>query len=88
VINSTVGLQALERRVPLLVLGDALYKQPEFTFMGDIDAFWEERRKPEPVATRAFLTQVKHLTQAPASIYALRDEKLCWSRDAALTSRT
>jgi capsular polysaccharide export protein len=78
VINSTVGLQALERRVPLIVLGDALYKHPEFTFTGDIDAFWEERRKPDPDATRAFLAQVKHLTQAPASVYALREEKLGW----------
>jgi capsular polysaccharide export protein len=78
VINSTVGLQALERRVPLIVLGDALYKRPEFTFMGDIDAFWEERSRPDPDATRAFLAQVKHLTQAPASVYALREEELGW----------
>jgi capsular polysaccharide export protein len=60
------------------VLGDALYKRPEFTFMGDIDAFWEERSRPDPDATRAFLAQVKHLTQAPASVYALREEELGW----------
>jgi capsular polysaccharide export protein len=84
VINSTVGLQALERHVPVIALGDALYKQPEFTFMGDIDAFWHERRKPDLDATRAFLAQVKHLTQAPASIYALRDQALGWAPGATL----
>jgi capsular polysaccharide export protein len=78
VINSTVGLQALERGVPLIVLGEALYKQPAFTFTGDLDAFWHERQKPDPVITRAFLSQVKNLTQAPASVYAFRHESLGW----------
>jgi len=78
VINSTVGLQALERGVPLIVLGDALYKQPAFTFSGDLDAFWQERQKPDRAVTNAFLAQVKNLTQAPASVYALRNESLGW----------
>jgi capsular polysaccharide export protein len=78
VINSTVGLQALERGVPLIVLGDALYKQPQFTFMGGLDAFWRERKKPDPVLTGTFLSQLKQLTQAPASVYALRREMLMW----------
>jgi capsular polysaccharide export protein len=78
VINSTVGMQALERGVPLTVLGDALYKQPRLTFMGHLDQFWTDREKPPRLATGAFLAQVKNLTQAPASIYALRDEPLGW----------
>lgn len=77
-INSTVGLQALERGSPLVVLGDAPYKQAAFTFMGDLDDFWHERQRPESVATGRFLAQVKNLTQAPASVYALRDEPLPW----------
>jgi capsular polysaccharide export protein len=78
VINSTVGLQALERGVPLVVLGDALYKQPQLTFTGELDAFWRECRKPDPAVTQAFLAEVKQLTQAPASVYALRSEALAW----------
>lgn len=38
-INSTVGLQALERGAPLIALGDALYKQPHLTFMGELNQF-------------------------------------------------
>lgn len=79
VINSTVGLQALERGAPLIVLGDALYKQPALTFAGGLDAFWEGRARPEPVRTGRFLAQVKNLTQAPASVYAWRRDPLCWA---------
>jgi capsular polysaccharide export protein len=79
VINSTVGLQALERGVPLIVLGDAPYKQPEFTFMGELDDFWRQRQPPDEEVTGRFLAQVKNLTQAPASVYALRSEPLAWT---------
>jgi capsular polysaccharide export protein len=78
VINSTVGLQALERGVPLIAMGDSLYKRHEFTFMGELDDFWTRRLRPDPVVTSAFLAQVKNLTQAPASVYALRTEPLNW----------
>lgn len=77
-INSTVGLQALERGAPLMVLGDALYKQPQLTFAGDLDAFWNDARPPERAGTMAFLAQMKNLTQAPVSVYALRDEPIRW----------
>ena len=79
VINSTVGLQALERGVPLIALGEALYRQPEFTFTGALDDFWDKRLPPDAAVTAAFLAQIKNLTQAPASVYALRKEKLRWT---------
>lgn len=78
-INSTVGLQALERGSPLIVLGDSPYKRPALTFAGPLDAFWNERRSPDPEAAGRFLAQVKNLTQAPASVYALRSEPLLWA---------
>jgi capsular polysaccharide export protein len=78
VINSTVGLQALERGVPLMVLGEALYRLPTLTFTGELDRFWQERQLPDPGLAAAFLAQVKHLTQMPASVYALRRERLGW----------
>lgn len=77
-INSTVGLQALERGAPLIALGDAPYKQPAFTFTGDLDSFWDQCKRPDRDAAGAFLAQVKHLTQMPASVYALRSEPLAW----------
>jgi capsular polysaccharide export protein len=84
VINSTVGVQALERGVPLIVLGDAPYKRPAFTFTGGLDKFWHDRGRPDAAVTGAFLAQVKHLTQMPASVYALRSEPLAWGSDPHL----
>ncbi len=77
-INSTVGLQALERGAPLMALGEALYRQPHLTFTGELDAFWHSARPADRAETAAFLAQIKNLTQAPASVYALRDEPLQW----------
>lgn len=77
-INSTVGLQALERGAPLMVLGDALYKQPQLSFMGELDQFWQQAKPASPEITAHFLAQMKNLTQAPASVYAFRYEPLLW----------
>jgi capsular polysaccharide export protein len=77
-INSTVGLQALERGAPLMVLGEALYKHPQLTFMGELDDFWHHARPADKAATVAFLAQMKNLTQASVSLYALRNEPISW----------
>jgi capsular polysaccharide export protein len=77
-INSTVGLQALERGAPLMVMGDALYKQAHLTFMGELDQFWQQAHPPCPQETASFLAQMKNLTQSPTSVYALRSEPICW----------
>jgi len=77
-INSTVGLQALERGAPLMVLGEALYKQPQLSFMGELDEFWQQARPACPAETQQFLAQMKNLTQAPVSVYALRSEPIRW----------
>jgi capsular polysaccharide export protein len=78
-INSTVGLQALERGVPLMVMGDALYDQPKLTFQGELDQFWVDRQPPDPEMSKLFLAQLKNLTQVPVSLYALASEPLGWS---------
>jgi capsular polysaccharide export protein len=78
-INSTVGLQALERGVPLMVMGDALYDQPKLTFQGQLDDFWVNRQPPDPEMSKLFLAQLKNLTQVPASLYARASEPLSWS---------
>ena len=80
-INSTVGLQALERGAPLMVLGEALYKQTQLSFMGELDEFWQQARPACPAETQRFLAQMKNLTQAPVSVYALRSEPIAWPHD-------
>ena len=81
VINSTVGLQALERGAPLMVLGEALYKQPQLTFTGELDEFWQQARPACPAETQRFLAQMKNLTQAPVSVYAMRNEPIAWPHE-------
>lgn len=78
VINSTVGLQTLQMRKPLLVMGDALYKQPGVTFCGSLDQFWTEYHPPAEPATRELVAQIIHLTQAPCNVYGLASEPLLW----------
>jgi capsular polysaccharide export protein len=77
-INSTVGLQALERGAPLIVLGDAVYKQPGLVHPGTLNDFWQHPKPPEPQRTAFFLAQIKNLTQMPCSVYAQRNEPLGW----------
>jgi capsular polysaccharide export protein len=77
-INSTVGFQALERSAPLMVMGEAIYKQPHLTHNGTLDDFWATPVRPDHAAVESFLLQVKNLTQVPASVYANADEPLNW----------
>jgi capsular polysaccharide export protein len=69
-INSTVGLQALQRGRPVKVLGQALYDLPGVTAQATLDEFWARPQEPDPELRRHFLQQFKHLTQVPCSIYA------------------
>lgn len=79
VINSTVGLQALERGAPLAVLGDSFYRRPGLAAAGDLDTFWTRRAPAHPEVAAAFLRQLKALTQAPASIYAPAEAPIAWA---------
>ena len=72
------GLQALERNAPLMVMGEAIYKQPHLTHNGSLDDFWVRPVRPDRAAVEFFLLQVKNLTQAPASVYANFEEPLNW----------
>jgi len=42
VINSSVGLQAIDHGKPTAVLGKAIYKFPEIAWTGPLNHFWEE----------------------------------------------
>lgn len=79
VINSTVGIQALARSIPLKALGDALYDVPGVTSQQPLDDFWRSPERGEVVTVKAFLDQLRNLTQVPLSAYAWRGEPLGWS---------
>ena len=78
VINSTVGLQALARKRPLKVMGDALYALPGLVYQGPLDSFWNSRPRPDAEMVRNFIDQLLHLTQVPCHVYGLRHSSLNW----------
>lgn len=79
VINSTVGLQALVRHKPLMVLGDALYDQPGVSYQGQLDDFWADCPSPHAEHVDRFLQSLIALTQAPCNVYGLANEPLLWT---------
>ncbi|TXL75687.1 capsular biosynthesis protein [Vineibacter terrae] len=46
-VNSTVGLFALQHGCPLKVMGSAIFDVPGMTFQGSLDAFWSEAAPPD-----------------------------------------
>lgn len=77
-INSTVGLQAMELGAPLMVMGDAMYDRPALTHSGDLASFWHGATAGVPELRRAFLLQMKNLTQMPCSVYEMPSCPLHW----------
>jgi capsular polysaccharide export protein len=63
-INSTVGLQALQLGIPVLALGIAIYDIPGLTHHTGIAAFWT---KPEPV-DRSLVASLERLLAATIQI--------------------
>ena len=48
VVNSTVGLSAVQRNVPVFAEGDCVYKISEITYQGEMDDFWGIAHAFEP----------------------------------------
>lgn len=71
VVNSTTGLQALQKGVPVKVLGEAIFDMKGLCFSGELEAFWH--RAPQSAPSRVLLQQfVRYLilrTQLNASFY-------------------
>lgn len=72
VVNSTVGLSALQHGVPTKVCGVALYDLPGLTFGGPLDAFWNAARvvfKPDKELFSRFRGHLMARTQLNGSFY-------------------
>jgi len=54
-VNSTVGLFALQRGCPLKVMGNAIFEVPGMTFQGPLDAFWTRPTPPDMDLVRDFV---------------------------------
>jgi capsular polysaccharide export protein len=72
VVNSTVGLMALERGRPLQTLGTAVFDLPGLSFQGGLDRFWAEGEPPRPELLEAFRRVVVARTQLRGSFFSLK----------------
>lgn len=55
VVNSTVGLHALQAGCPVKTLGIAVYDMPGLTHQGGLDGFWRAPQSPDTALVEAFV---------------------------------
>ena len=71
VINSTVGMSALQHGTAVVTLGRAIYDRPGLTYQGTLESFWLQAHEHAPDAHlfQAFRSHVIALTQLNGSFY-------------------
>jgi len=62
-VNSTAGLSAIEKGLPTLTLGTAIYDMAGLTHQRGLDTFWTAPQKPDPSLYQAFRRVVIERTQ-------------------------
>ena len=69
VVNSTVGLTAIEVGRPTIALGTSIYDIPGLSYQSGIDRFWTELTPPDPELYAAFRKLVIHRTQVNGGFF-------------------
>lgn len=70
VVNSTSGLSAIHREVPVKVLGNAIFNIPGLAYQGSLDSFWIEGTKPDMELFGAFRRVVLARAQVNGSFFS------------------
>ncbi len=78
-VNSTVGLSALERNVPVVALGKTIYDMEGLTCQGGLDRFWSDPAAPDPVLFQDFRRVVLHHSQINGGFYSHRGIRMAVS---------
>lgn len=80
VINSTSGFSALHHNVPLLVLGEAVYRHASIATIGDsahaISEFFKLRSAKDQKTVKKFIETVKACALLPGDFYILQGRQL------------
>lgn len=71
-INSTAGLQAIQRGTPVKVLGVAIYDIEGLTHRGPLDHFWRNPTKPDPELSAAFHRLIETAIHVRGNFYSLK----------------
>lgn len=69
-VNSTVGMYALECGRATIALGQAIYDLPGLTHQGDLDGFWAAPQPPEEAMVADFRRVVLHSTQVNGGFFS------------------
>ena len=62
-VNSTGGLSAITRGLPVKCCGNAIFDMPGLTFQGTMDRFWQEAQPPNDQITKAFVAYLQAHSQ-------------------------
>ena len=80
VINSTSVFSALHHDIPVLVLGEAVFRHPEIVTLGeteaDIAAFFKVRHAKPKAQIDAFIAAIKAQSLLPGDFYVSRGRKI------------
>ena len=68
-INSTVGMHAIQRLRPTKVLGLAMFDIPGLTHQGSLDDFWSTAELPDPELRDCFIRLLAATIQVQGSFY-------------------
>jgi capsular polysaccharide export protein len=69
VINSTVGLSAIDHGKPVKTLGYAIYDMPGLTHQGELDDFWQNPQTPNRSIYESFHRELIERTQINGNFY-------------------
>ena len=69
-VNSTAGLAALQRGLPVKCCGKAIYDMKGITFQGSLNAFWTSSTPPDEATLGAFIAYLTRYSQINGALYA------------------
>ena len=70
VINSTAGLAAVQRGLPVKCCGKAIFDMEGLTFQGSLESFWTEGTTPNNATMSAFIAYLTRYSQINGALYA------------------
>ena len=69
-INSTAGLAAVQRGLPVKCCGKSIFDMEGLTFQGSLDSFWTEAGPPHRPTVDAFVGYLTKYSQINGALYA------------------
>jgi capsular polysaccharide export protein len=69
-VNSTAGVAAIQRGLPLKCCGKAIFDMEGLTHQGSLDSFWTTATAPDLTVVNAFIEYLTRFSQINGAVYA------------------